>query len=248
MLEMAGVTKRFGGLVAVDDVDLTVPTGQTHCIIGPNGAGKTTLLSLLTGEQRPSAGEIRLDDQRIDGLPQHKVARLGMLRKFQVPGIFVDLSVRENLAIAVGGTSGWRALFRPAPQTAALVEETLALVRLDEQAEVPAGELAHGSVQWLEIGMVLANRPKVILLDEPTAGMTPAETLETATLLGEIVGQTKATVVVVEHDMDFVRRVGEQITVLHKGAVLTQGTISEVERDPRVRQVYLGAEGDSGAA
>jgi urea ABC transporter ATP-binding protein UrtD len=250
VLELKEVTKRFGGLVAVDEVSLTVPTGELHCIIGPNGAGKTTLLGLLTGDQRPTAGEIWLDQVRTDGLRLHQIARLGVLRKFQVPGIFADLSVRENLAIAAHGQSALRRLLRVRNEHEDLIRRTLDLVHLSDHATVPAGALAHGSVQWLEIGMVLINEPRVLLLDEPTAGMTRAETLGTATLLRKIAEDSSATIIVVEHDMEFVRRVGHRITVLHKGAVLAQGVIDEIENDPEVRQVYLGADemGADGAA
>lgn len=247
MLELKAVTKRFGGLVAVDDVSLTIPTGELHCIIGPNGAGKTTLLGLLTGDQRPTAGEIWLDQVRTDGLRPHQIARLGVLRKFQVPGVFPDLTVWENLTIAAHGQSALRRLFHVRNEHEALIRRTVELVHLHDYASVAAGELAHGSVQWLEIGMVLINEPCVLALDEPTAGMTRAETLETATLLRQIAENSSATIIVVEHDMEFVRHVGHRITVLHKGAVLAQGVIDEIENDPEVRQVYLGADELGGA-
>jgi urea transport system ATP-binding protein len=250
VIELKSVTKRFGGLVAVDAVDLHILTGELHCIIGANGAGKSTLLDLLTCEQRPTSGEIWLDGQRLDGVPAYRAARLGILRKFQVPGIFRDLTVAENLAIAVDGRSSLHTLFRGVGAEDEVVRQTLERIRLTSVAQVPAGALSHGNVQWLEIGMVLINRPRVLLLDEPTAGMTRAETMDTAALLGEIAGETEATMIIVEHDMEFVRRIGQRITVLHKGAVLTQGEIDDVERDPRVRAVYLGTPhlGGSGAA
>jgi urea transport system ATP-binding protein len=250
MLEVRGLTKRFGGVVAVDDVNLRIEEGELHCIVGPNGAGKSTLLSLLTGDIRPTAGEIWLGETRTDRLAPHEMARLGMMRKFQVPAIFPDLTVTENLAVAAAGCLSLRALLRSDGARESRVHATLERTRLTAMAAEPAGALAHGAVQWLEIGMVLINEPRVLLLDEPTAGMTPAETMDTAELLLEVAQDSASTMVIVEHDMAFVRRIGHGITVLHKGAVLTQGGMDDIERDPRVRQVYLGIddEGVGGAA
>jgi urea transport system ATP-binding protein len=250
MLELRGVTKRFGGLFAVQDVDLEVPTGELHVIIGPNGAGKTTLLSLLTGDERPTSGRIWLDGVQTDRLRPHQIARLGMLRKFQVPGIFPELSVWDNLAVAAEGRTPLTRLLRDRARHDSLIRKTMERLRLSEHAQVPASALSHGNVQWLEIAMVLIDQPRVLLLDEPTAGMTRAETLETAALLGDIAKETDATMIIVEHDMEFVRLVGHRITVMHKGAVLAQGDIDEIERNPQVREVYLGAEqaGGSGVA
>lgn len=249
MLEVRGLSKRFGGVEAVRDVQLRIEAGERHCIVGPNGAGKSTFLGLLTGDVRPTAGQIWLDDRRTDLLAPHEMARLGMMRKFQVPSIFPDLSVRANLAVAASGCDSLRRLLWPARADESTISETLERIRLTDAADVPAGELAHGSIQWLEIGMVLINRPRVLLLDEPTAGMTPAETMDTAALLLEVGEDTGAAMIIVEHDMDFVKRIGERVTVLHKGEVLTQGTHDEVVDDPRVREVYLGETGgqDDGA-
>jgi urea ABC transporter ATP-binding protein UrtD len=250
VLEVKGLTKRFGGVVAVDHVDLRIEAGELHCIVGPNGAGKSTFLSLLTGDARPTSGEIWLEEHRTDQLDAHEMARLGMMRKFQVPAVFPDLTVHDNLAVAAMGCASLRELLRSDRDREPRIREVLERTRLIGRAGTPAGELAHGEVQWLEIAMVLINRPRVLLLDEPTAGMTPAETMDTADLLLEVATDTSSTMVIVEHDMAFVRRVGQRITVLHKGAVLTQGAIDEIERDPRVRQVYLGVddEGAPGAA
>lgn len=239
-LEVRGVVKRFGGLTAVDDVSLSIADGEMHCIIGPNGAGKTTLLSLITGELPVTSGEVWLDDVRLDGRPPYEVARLGVLRKFQVPAIFDELTVRANLAVAAHGTVPVTSLFGRRNGAEDVIESVLHEVRLADHASTTAGDLPHGLVQWLEIGMVIINRPRVLLLDEPTAGMTRAETGETADLLASTARTTNSTMIIVEHDMDFVRRVGERITVLHEGRVLTQGDIRAVEADPEVREVYLG--------
>jgi urea transport system ATP-binding protein len=250
VLEVRGLSKRFGGVVAVDDVDLRIGEGELHCIVGPNGAGKSTFLSLLTGDVRPTSGEVWLRDTRIDRLAPHELARLGMMRKFQVPAIFPDLTVTENLAVAAAGCLSLGRLLRSDRGRDGDVREILERTRLVGMAHEPAGALAHGAVQWLEIGMVLINSPRVLLLDEPTAGMTPAETMDTADLLLEVAEESASTMVIVEHDMGFVRRVGHRITVLHKGAVLVQGGMDEIEQDPRVREVYLGVddEGVGGAA
>lgn len=239
-LEIREVVKRFGGLTAVDDVSLSIADSEMHCIIGPNGAGKTTLLSLITGELPVTSGEVWLDDVRLDGRAPYEVARLGVLRKFQVPAIFDELTVRANLAVAVHGTVPVTGLFGRRNGEADQIESVLHEVRLSNHASTTAGDLPHGLVQWLEIGMVIINRPRVLLLDEPTAGMSRAETAETADLLASIARTTNSTMIIVEHDMDFVRRVGERITVLHEGRVLTQGDIEAVEADPEVREVYLG--------
>ncbi len=248
MIEIRAVTKRFGGIVAVDAVDLVVPRGELHCLVGPNGAGKTTLLALLTGDLHPTSGEIWIGGRRTDGLSAHELARMGVMRKHQVPAVFPDLSVWENLSIAATGCVPLRQLLRADHVTAPIVDRMLERVRLAPVASTAAQELSHGQVQWLEIGMALITEPSVILLDEPTAGMTRAETDETAALLLTIAAEGESTMVVVEHDMTFVRQVADRVTVLHKGSVVAQGSIDDVEHDPQVREVYLGATTSEGAS
>lgn len=240
MLEARGVVKRFGGLVAVDGVDLNVGEGQIRCIIGPNGAGKTTLFNLLTGDLKPTRGQVLLGGRRIDQLPVHRIARLGVARKFQVPAVFGDLTVMDNLWVSADGRRGLFSLLRHDRARQDALWEILKEVELAELADTPAAHLAHGQVQRLEIGMVLVTEPRVLLLDEPTAGMTFDETAQTADLLMRIADKRKLTMVVVEHDIDFIKVIGGRITVLHKGRVLVEGSHSEVERSDEVRRVYLG--------
>jgi ABC-type uncharacterized transport system ATPase subunit len=240
VLEGRGLVKRFGGLVAVNGVDLTVEEGETRCIIGPNGAGKTTLFNLLTGEHRPTKGQVLLRGRRIDGLSPHRIARLGVARKFQVAAVFPELTVIENLRVAADGRRSPFALFlhdrRRENELWAVLEE----VNLLDHAAVPAERLSHGQVQHLEIAMVLATRPTVLLLDEPTAGMTHEETARTAQLLKDVSTDRRLTTVIVEHDIDFIKMMGDRITVLHEGKVLLEGPHTDVERSAEVRRVYLG--------
>ncbi len=231
---------RFGGLVAVDGVDLRVEKGEIRCIIGPNGAGKTTLFNLLTGDLKPTAGRVMLEGERIDGLPVHKIARRGVARKFQVPAVFRDLTVLENLQIAANGTRRLSSLLRRDRQREETVHGVAREVGLERLLATPAAHLGHGEIQRLEIGMVLVEEPRVLLLDEPTAGMTYDETRSIAVLLRELAERRELTMVIVEHDIDFIKMIGDRITVLHKGKVLMEGHHTEVERSDEVRRVYLG--------
>ena len=240
MLEGHGLVMRFGGLVAVDGVDLRVEKGEIRCIIGPNGAGKTTLFNVLTGDLKPTAGRVLLEGQRIDGLPVHKIARLGVARKFQVPAVFRDLTVLENLQIAANGTRRMASLLRRDRQREETVDGVAKEVGLDGLLAAPAAHLGHGEIQRLEIGMVLVEEPRVLLLDEPTAGMTYDETRSIAVLLRQLAERRALTMVIVEHDIDFIKMIGDRITVLHKGKVLMEGHHTEVERSEEVRRVYLG--------
>ncbi len=227
------VTKTFGGLAAVHDVTLQFPRRGVSCLIGPNGAGKSTFLDLLSGRQRPTSGRVKLDDDDLTTVPPFLRARHGVGIKLQVASIFESLSVRENLWLACYSVprdvaeADWRAT------------QLLDWLDLRAEAENMASELSHGQKQWLEIGMVIATRPSVVLLDEPTAGMTADETARTAAIVTELGEQ--ACVIVVEHDMDFVRRLDAPITVLAMGSVLAQGRFAELSRDERVIDTYLSS-------
>jgi urea transport system ATP-binding protein len=212
-----------------------------RAIIGPNGAGKTTMMDVVTGKTRPDSGDVYFDGSvDLTRLDEASIASLGIGRKFQKPTVFESHTVWNNLELAVaGGREPFAALFRkPDPKRAERIEEILATVRLSDRRGVLARYLSHGQKQWLEIGMLLAQEPKLLLVDEPAAGMTDAETAETAELLKGIAKEK--SVIVVEHDMDFVRSLDVRVTVLHEGSVLSEGTLDHVSADPRVVEVYLG--------
>ena len=233
-LRAVGVRKRFGGLAAVDGVDLDIPGTGIHCLIGPNGAGKSTLFSLLSGTYKPTEGEITFGEKALRGLPPFRRARLGLGIKLQTASVFDELTIRENLWLAAFSLS------RSRKQAAADAQRLLQEFDLAEDAEADVATLSHGQQQWLEIAMVAARRPSVLLLDEPTAGMSQAETRRTAALVRQLA--ETASVVVIEHDMAFVRELDADITVLHLGRVLASGALSELENSEMVRAVYLGVE------
>jgi urea transport system ATP-binding protein len=241
LLELAGVTVSFDGFKALDALSLTLQHGEMRAVIGPNGAGKTTMMDVITGKTRPQSGQVifgsGIDLTRLD---EPAIARLGIGRKFQRPTVFEPLSVRENLLLALAGDRRPRAvlLARETVAEHGRIAEILSTIRLAEQRDRRAGDLSHGQKQWLEIGMLLAQEPQLLLVDEPVAGMTDAETAQTAELLREI-NRTRS-VVVVEHDMAFVRALGVAVTVLHEGAVLAEGAIDAIQNNPRVVEVYLG--------
>ena len=238
LLEAQALSCRFGGLMALDGVDLIVKPGELLAIIGPNGAGKSTLFNVITGHVSPTSGRLRFRGKDVTGMPRHRVARLGIGRKYQVPTVFGALSVRRNLAVAAYGRSRFgRLVWRPA-SVRDRVGQLLEFLRLSTRADDAAATLSHGEKQWLEIGMVLANDPELMLLDEPTAGMTTQETRQTEALLKELAAGH--TVVVIEHDVRFIREVAQRVIVLHRGRVLAEGTIAEIERNETVRDVYLG--------
>ena len=220
---------QFGAFRAITALSLTVEYGEVHAIIGPNGAGKTTLLDVIAGFTRPRSGRVMLDGKRdLARQSDSAIARAGVRRKFQKPSVFVALTVRDNLMIGAGPGG------RPGMETA-LAES----IGLAEHLDRPAETLAHGQKQWLEIGMVLASSPRVLMLDEPVAGLSDAETDRTADLLARLRAPDRA-IVVVEHDMAFVERVADRVTVLHEGQTLFEGAMSDARRDPRVIEVYLG--------
>lgn len=231
MLVASGLTRRFGGVAAVNDVSLQLDPGDLRCIIGPNGAGKSTLFNMLAGTLKPSGGKIRFDGRDMVGVPVHLFVRLGIVRKFQVPALFESMTVEENLAVADRSTRG-------AAERRDRVSHMLVTLGLARQAGTRAGVLSHGEKQWLEIGMTLIADPKLLLLDEPTAGMTAEETRRTATLLRDIGGDV--TVVVIEHDVRFVRDLACRTTVMHQGRIIADGPFAAIEADDLVRDVYLG--------
>ncbi len=229
LLQIEALAKRFGGVVAVAGIDMSVAAGEVRCIIGPNGAGKSTLFNMVAGTLRPSAGRIHFAGRDIAGRPVYAFARLGIARKFQVPSVFPSMSVAENLAVAARSRGKDRA---------ERIASMLTMLALQDSAALPAGALAHGQKQWLEIGMALMDDPMLLLLDEPTAGMTVEETQRTVQLLRDLVG--RITIVVIEHDMRFVRALACPTTVMHQGRILAEGSFEAIERHEMVRDVYLG--------
>ena len=242
LLEIRDVAKAFGGVHALAGVRFAMGEGELRCIIGPNGCGKTTLFNVVTGAFPPTAGRVYFRGADITGLRPHEISRLGIGRKFQVPGIYPTLTVGENLEIPLSATAGRHGplgvLRRGA--TASDLRGLLDRFDLAGDAAVPAGALAHGQKQWLEIAMLLAGNAHLLLLDEPTAGMTGPETLATADLIARIRAETGVAVLIIEHDMNFVRSLGCPVVVMMRGAVFREGSYEEVQRDPTVREAYLG--------
>lgn len=231
ILETRGLQKKFGGLTAVDQVDYQLRRGDIQCLIGPNGAGKSTFFGLLTGQIQPTAGEIRYKGENITSLMPHERARRGISLKFQTLNIYEELSVSENLRIPCQ---------RRGKDTQTLIEELAEQVDLLNKLQQPVDALSYGEQQWLEIGMSLAIAPELLLLDEPTAGMTVEETKQTGELIQTLVASRDMTALVVEHDVDFVRQIAEQVTVLHNGKIFRQGTIKAIANDKEVKRIYLG--------
>jgi len=241
MLYLEDITVSFDGFRALDSLTLYIEVGELRCIIGPNGAGKTTMMDVITGKTRPDAGSAWFG-QTIDllTLSEPEIAQAGIGRKFQKPTVFEQHTVFENLELAMAGDRAvWKTLFARLSDTQRQdIEAILETVGLIDCRFDRAGTLSHGQKQWLEIGMLLMQSPQLLLVDEPVAGMTPQETERTAELLSSLAG--KHSVVVVEHDMDFVRSIAKKVTVLHEGRVLAEGTIDEVQQDAKVNEVYLG--------
>jgi urea transport system ATP-binding protein len=241
ILMLEGVNKAFDGFKAISELNLYMDDGELRVIIGPNGAGKSTMLDLITGRTRPDTGKIEFGKNTdLTRLNEYQINRLGIGRKFQTPSVYVDHSVFENVLLSLKGPrSVASALFhRTTPEQRNRIDEVLATVGLADRSAGKAGLLSHGQKQWLEIGMLIAQDPKLLLVDEPAAGMTDEETHKTGELLLRLEG--KHSIVVIEHDMTFVRQIARKVTVLHQGTVLCEGTVDEVQNNERVIEVYLG--------
>jgi branched-chain amino acid transport system ATP-binding protein len=242
MLELRGLRKRFGGVVATDDVSLEVLQGEVHALIGPNGAGKTTLIGQIAGSLAPDSGEVIFDQRPVTGLKQHARVRAGLARSFQITSIFSRFSVLDNLALAVQARSGSSFSFwKRAADENALFEEARAILRdinLEERATLLAGTLAHGEQRALEVGLALATQPRLVLLDEPMAGMGPEESQRMIELIQRI--RARVTVLLVEHDMDAVFRLADRISVLVNGRVIATGAPAAIKANADVRKAYLG--------
>lgn len=242
-LELSNLAVSFNGFKAVDGLNLKVAKGELRCLIGPNGAGKTTALDLICGKTKPTSGSIRYRGQELAQMEEHLIARSGVGRKFQVPSVFKQLTVRENLEVAYCKRTGVFAnLVRigRTPESDGL-EKLADFVGLVDFLDHPASYLSHGQTQWLEIALLLAQDSELILLDEPTAGMTSQETQKTADICNRLKG--RHTIIVVEHDMGFVKEIGDVISVMHQGSMLAEGRADEVSANQKVREVYLGKVG-----
>ena len=241
ILSLEGVSKSFDGFKAINDLNMAIDAGELRCIIGPNGAGKTTMMDIITGKTVPDTGRVRFGQtMNLLGMSEPEIAQAGIGRKFQKPTVFEALTVAENLELAMQGDKSVWSTFRAklSGSQQDYLGEVLETIGLQDTAKGRSGSLSHGQKQWLEIGMLLMQRPHVLLVDEPAAGMTHQEMDKTTELLTSLAGDH--TVVVVEHDMDFVRSIAQRVTVLHQGHVLAEGSMDDVQQDQRVIEVYLG--------
>ena len=249
VLKIKHISVVFDGFKALTDVDINIRRHDIHFFIGPNGAGKTTLLDIICAKTKPTVGTIHFypekrDEIRLTGMKEYKIVNEGVGRKFQVPSVFVEVTVMENMILCLKGHKGiWQSIFyHLSPEDEAQILEVLKKVGLEERTGILAGSLAHGEKQWLEIAMQLVQKPEIIMLDEPAAGMGKRETFKTGDLLKEI--KKECTVIVVEHDMEFVKQIADTVTVLHEGKVLMEGSVTEVLADETVKAVYLGRGGE----
>ena len=241
VLYLEDISVSFDGFKALNNLSLYIDDGELRCLIGPNGAGKTTLMDVITGKTKPDSGSVYFGQaMNLLEMDEPAIAQVGVCRKFQKPSVFENTSVFENLELAMKADKGvWSSItVKLTGQQRDRIDEVLETIGLTDLRSQQAGILSHGQKQWLEIGMLLMQEPKIMLVDEPVAGMTHQEIDRTAELLLSLRG--KHSVIVVEHDMEFVRSIANKVTVLHEGAVLTEGTMDEVQNDPRVKQVYLG--------
>jgi branched-chain amino acid transport system ATP-binding protein len=244
LIEVAGLTKRYGALVAVDNVAMRVADGEVRAVIGPNGAGKTTLFHLITGVVKPTTGRVHFAGAEITGLPAHVICQRGLSRTFQLTSLFPEMSARENVMLAAQARNprrwqpfGGGAIFAAARSAG---DQALAELGLEDVSDRPAGLLSHGDQRLLEIAMAMAQKPKVLLLDEPTQGLSVEETAQAVETLAQFLDKARVTVLLVEHDMEVVFRLAHRITVLHRGGVIADGTPAEVKANARVQEAYLG--------
>lgn len=249
VLEINNISVSFDGFYALTDVRTKVRRNTVHFFIGPNGAGKTTLLDIICAKTKPTSGTVMFypkdkEPVRLTGMKEYKIVQAGVGRKFQVPSVFVNLTVTENMILSLKGHKGiLDSIFHtPTKDEMKSIHSTLKRVGLDDRADVRAGSLAHGQKQWLEIAMQLLQKPEIIMLDEPAAGMGKPETFKTGEILKEI--KKECTIIVIEHDMDFVKQAADIVTVLHEGKILMEGSINDVLADKTVQAVYLGRGGE----
>ena len=244
LLNLKNVSVSFEGFLALNNLNLSLKEGELRAVIGPNGAGKTTFLDVITGKVKPTKGEVLFKGNSLVGKKEYKIARVGVGRKFQSPRVFENLTVKKNLEISVSQYSSTFKLIASNLSNDKIfeVERLLKIVNLAKQSEVIAGSLSHGQKQWLEIAMLLGQKPSLMLIDEPVAGLTDEETELTADLLKSLAGEN--TVLVIDHDMEFIRRLESDVTVLNQGSVLCEGSMDKIQKDPNVIEVYLGKQED----
>jgi len=240
LLEVEDLVVAFGAFRAVDKLSLYVDRGEVRVVIGPNGAGKTTLLDAISGKTKPTGGSVRFHNRDLTKMKEHQIVGAGVGRKFQTPSVYEDLTVYQNLEVSYpkGRTVFGSLFFKRTPQVKEKIQEIAAEIKLEHMLDEKATNLSHGQKQWLEIGMLLIQDPVLLLLDEPVAGMSVRERKETAELLKRI--SANRSVVVIEHDMEFVRAIAHRVTVLHQGKVLAEGSMDHVQSDPQVIEAYLG--------
>lgn len=249
VLDINNISVCFDGFYALTDIKTSVKRNTIHFFIGPNGAGKTTLLDIICAKTKPTSGTITFYPQgrepvKLTGMKEYKIVTQGIGRKFQVPSVFVNLTVTENMILSLKGHKGIldSIFYKPTKEDMESIHNTLKRVSLEDRADVRAGSLAHGEKQWLEIAMQLVQKPEIIMLDEPAAGMGKPETFKTGEILKEI--KNECTIIVIEHDMDFVKQSADIVTVLHEGKMLMEGNINDVLADKTVQAVYLGRGGE----
>ena len=245
LLELKNVSVSFEGFLALNDLNITLKKGELRAIIGPNGAGKTTFLDVITGKVKPNSGKVLFDGNSLIGKKEHKIARVGVGRKFQSPRVFENLTVEENLEFSVSQSVSTLKLItnQATKEKKKEIEKLMNVINLTNSSKIKAGSLSHGQKQWLEIAMLLGQKPSLMLVDEPVAGLTDEETELTEDLLKSLAG--KNTVVVIDHDMEFIRRLESDVTVLNQGTVLCEGKMEKIQSDPKVIEVYLGKQEDN---
>lgn len=240
ILEIENLTVSFDGFKALKNLNFSMDKGELRVVIGPNGAGKTTFLDVITGKVKPTVGRVLFEGRNLRAFSEHQISRMGIGRKFQTPRVYLNLTVRENLELSGNRYKSVMATFlgRKSSTERRAIASLLETIGLTTKAELPAGLLSHGEKQRLEIGMLVAQSPQLLLVDEPVAGLTDEETENVGNLLLALA--ESHSILVIEHDMEFVRQIAQQVTVLHEGSVLCEGTMAEVQSDPRVIEVYLG--------